>query len=412
MLTFINVFNTFKDKNCQLLISEENFNKDKHSTKEKYKYIASCGHENQVCLYIFKIRGTGIICPKCVIINNRNKCKEKIKNNPNINLDLEYNTIIFFKELVKNMFDVKFTREGCLADIGLKPNNEENDLWLMIQVKCTTKPGREYSFSCSSRYKNCIILCISYSDKRMWAINGNNITVKHKIAIGLNKSKYSDFEINQNNIFEKLTEYYNIFPKYDFNSINTPVSIYQQLEYEYCKYREEKIKLDFIYNEKNGIVYDFLLNNYKVQEKVGTYIKNRKNNVLFSFHKNNGIEYGIRKLTSYKKDDADFYWLNIPNKKDFYIIPQDELIARKYIDTAIKKNLNIISHQKCKEWLKEYLFDYTNFISKRNLYDSKTFYWQIENAALLKPMGVNMEIIKEVNFLIQKAKDRNNKYYK
>ena len=26
------------------------------------------------------------------------------------------------------MFDVKFTREGCLADIGLKPNNEENDL--------------------------------------------------------------------------------------------------------------------------------------------------------------------------------------------------------------------------------------------------------------------------------------------
>lgn len=60
----------------------------------------------------------------------------------------------------------------------------------------------------------------------------------------------------------------------------------------------------------------------------------------------------------------------------------------------------------------EFLFDYTNFISKNNLYDSKTFYWQIENAALLKQMGVNMEIIKEVNFLIQKAKDRNSKYYK
>ena len=70
---------------------------------------------------------------------------------------------------------------------------------MMIQVKSTYKPTRDYSFKCKE-YKNCIIFCLCDSDKKMWILNGNSITVKNKIAIGLNKSKYDDNEVTKYDI--------------------------------------------------------------------------------------------------------------------------------------------------------------------------------------------------------------------
>jgi hypothetical protein len=52
----------------------------------------------------------------------------------------------------------------------------------------------------------------------------------------------------------------------------------------------------------------------------------------------------------------------------------------------------------------EFLFDYSKILSKKNLYDKDILYWQIENSALLKPMGVDMEFIKDVYFLILEGK--------
>ena len=85
-----------------------------------------------------------------------------------------------------------------MADLAIKPKNISDDLWIMIQVKSTIKPTRDYGFKCSDRYKNCIILCICQSDKRMWAIDGDTITVKNKIAIGLK---------TVNNVKEWVKEY-------------------------------------------------------------------------------------------------------------------------------------------------------------------------------------------------------------
>lgn len=355
MVTFKDVDNCFKEKWCKLLISEEEFNKNKHFSIEKYKYIASCGHENEVWLNVYKNRNTGVVCPKCIVNTNTKIQKENTKLNPLKNNNLEYENIIYFKEINDEWFDIKFTREGCLADIALKPKNITEDLWIMVQIKSTLKPLRDYSFKCSSKYTNCIILCICKSDKKMWALDGNTITVKTKIAIGLHKSKYSNFELSLDNINEKLNTFYETFPKYDFNSINTPITKNQQLEYEYVKYREEKIPLDFICDERQGLVYDFILNGLKVQEKVGNIRKN-KNGTVFSLYKNNGRH----EFTSYKKGDADFYWLNIPDKKYFYIIPENELIEKKYVNVDGKSYLYVNPHSKDILWYKKYLFDYTN----------------------------------------------------
>jgi hypothetical protein len=61
-----------------------------------------------------------------------------------------------------------------------------------------------------------------------------------------------------------------------------------------------------------------------------------------------------------KRGDADFYWLDVPNKKDFYIIPENELIERKYINIDKHKSIYLNPESDDKLWCKAYLFDYTN----------------------------------------------------
>jgi hypothetical protein len=63
MVNFKDVKDAFESKGCKLLVSKEEFNKKSHSSTEKYKYTASCGHDHEVWLNVFKNRNTGVICP-------------------------------------------------------------------------------------------------------------------------------------------------------------------------------------------------------------------------------------------------------------------------------------------------------------------------------------------------------------
>ena len=130
--------------------------------------------------------------------------------------------------------------------------------------------------------------------------------------------------------------------------------------------REKTITcLPFINNERQGLVYDFIVNEFKVQEKVKSKKKN-ENGTAFQLKKSNGRMNGggggVKQCTSYKTGDNDFYWLNVNNKKHFYIIPEKELIDRKYMNTDKKTIIYLIpdSKRECKNsWANEYLFDYT-----------------------------------------------------
>ncbi len=103
-----------------------------------------------------------------------------------------------------------------------KPQVEEveEDKWLMIQVKTTLKPGRDYGFKCNSSYKDCLVYCLCHSDKKMWIIDGNHIKSKNKIAIGLKKSKYDNYEVNVENITNIILKYYMIYQLYIFSFVH------------------------------------------------------------------------------------------------------------------------------------------------------------------------------------------------
>lgn len=355
MVKYKEVKEEFEKQNCQLLLTEEEFGYSR-SVISKFRYIASCGHEHEVWLNVFKNRGTGIKCPKCKHVENTKTAKEKLQNNKNMNLELEHKSIEYIKKILID-FDYYVTCEGCLADLAIKPKNEASDSWLMVQVKSTAKPSRDYGFKCNNRYTDCIIFCMCESDKRMWIMNGNEINVKDKIAIGLNKSKYSKNEVDVKSVNKQCSYYYDLLPKYFIKDINTPISNFAKIEQEFRQLRESHININFQYETLQGLCYDFKINNFKIQEKVGYNYKGKKS-IVFTLNKNGGTINGKRVHVSYQKGDNDFYWLHSPDKDIFWIIPEKELLDRNYINELKQKSICFVPSTQ--SWYTEYQFEYNN----------------------------------------------------
>ena len=146
--------------------------------------------------------------------------------------------------------------------------------------------------------------------------------------------------------------------KFNFEFIDTPISDRQKTEQVYRKHRESKISfIEFKCPKYQGCVYDFTIDNFKIQEKVGAQSKG-KDFIVFSLHKNNGKTDGKRQLTSYKKGENDFYCLNLPDKKHFYVIPEQILIDQKYIDILNTKTFTVNANTK--SWASPYKFEYDN----------------------------------------------------
>ena len=362
--TYQDVIQSFEKESCKILTTEEEY-KCINKNRAKYRYIASCGHEHIVFFHVFLSRKTGVLCPKCVNIRNTKTSKEKIKVDKLQHIRQEFVCIEYIIDLFKEHFIIKKAFDGCKSDIIFKPINNNNDEWVGIQVKACKKPTRDYGFPILGKdYSNILILCICQENKKMWGIPYELVKGQIKVTMGLNKSKYNEYEITPENYLKKMTNIYNSLNKSKYETIDTPLCIYQQREKEYRNFRENK--LDFIQFDNNnmeGLVYDFKIGNKKIQEKVGGIDKNRKSNFIFELVKNNGRKNNKRCQIQYDKGDNDIYWLNCDNKKYFYVVPEELLIAQGYIDNkkTVKKMIRVNPHsEKSCVWLKPYLFDYEN----------------------------------------------------
>ena len=97
--------------------------------------------------------------------------------------------------------------------------------------------------------------------------------------------------------------------------------------------------------------------------KLSVHLANHQiESIIFSIHKNNGTVDKVRKFQCYTIGDNDFYWLQFPDKKHFYILPESVLINDGIINNGLlekyKKNL-IVSFKDMKNIkYKEYLFHY------------------------------------------------------
>ena len=372
--TYENVIKSFEDKKCKLLTTaEEYYDMCKQNIKyKKYKYIASCNHEHIVFHNVFLNRNSGVICPSCTIKQNSIKASILNNNDKLCNIKTEYDCIQIIFSFLNNLLDIKKAFDGCSSDIIFKPKNITYDKWVGIQVKTNNKVGLGYNFNITKNYTDYLIICMCLENKKMWIIPFDEIKNKLKISIGINKSKYNIYEVNENNLFDRLNEYYHNTTKFSFEKLDTPNCIYQQREKEFRKFREEKI--DFIifeYDNMEGTVYDFKIGSLKIQEKVTKISEDNK--CIFQLCKNNGKINGKRNQIQYDIGDNDFYWLNSDNKKSFFVIPEKILIDKGLVgNNSDKKSIFLkitikeVLH-KLSDWLQPYMFDYENIDKERLL---------------------------------------------
>jgi hypothetical protein len=360
-MDYENVCDTFTNKGCKLITTKEEYFDLKNICKiPKITYIASCGHTHSVHYNVFKSRNTGVICPRCVTNKNKQFSGKITNSGQSINHyyhDIATTNIV---ELIKNNYKYKNTHEGHTLDLLIKPIQELSDLWLQLKIKTTNglcKASYGFNNNNNCNYKDCIIICISNNDKKMWLFDEHDINNIQKISIGKNNSKYTEKEINVTNINDKILNKYNtinLIPS-DCENINLPKCI--KIEKEYSELRKKYIKYEFT-NVCKYIHTDFKLDNNNFQEKVGSMYKN-KNSVNFKLTKRDNVS---RTTQPYNKGDNDFYWLHFPNKRHFYLIPETVLLINENSSVLIKNlyvnvssdgtpNLNSLNY---------YLFEYEN----------------------------------------------------
>ncbi len=354
----------FQEKGCVLLSTKEEV--DSAGKLAKFRYTAKCKHDHVVFYNVFKNRGTGILCPNCVIKENCKKAKDKSQVDKNTFIKLEKQCIDYFIDMVKEEFECIKAFDGCKADMIFRPRSMQNDKWVGIQVKSTAYKNMDYGFHLErKKYDNLLILCMCWENKRTWMFPFEDVKNLTKITIGLKTSKYNTYELTNENMINQIHSYYCASNKQPFDVLDTPINIYQQREKLYRQLRESKVDfLQFTNHNTEGEVSDFQCEEFRVQEKVGGIYRQ---GYIFYLCKNNGKKSDKSKnFISYQKGDNDFYWLNCQDKKHFYVIPEDILIEKKKINTA-KKEYLCLTPNNLDSWYTKYMFDYDKIDKERLL---------------------------------------------
>lgn len=335
---YVSLVRTFEEKGCRLLttpdvVEERRNEKKKNTCHIKVEFIATCGHENTVTVTNFVSKGSGLKCKACKLKDVCEKLKEyqsTIEPGFSRSVMQENDVYKFFLPFLDKHLEVVKTNEGCLADFIVKPKDFQENKWLMIQLKTTFENKFNlYSFKLNkSNYTDNIILCHCVSEDKTWVIPYNEIKARQSISIGKN-SIYNKYLCDTANLHECLSEHYKHTALYSLEHCLRPKNFYQQREQEYKVKRLQLAFLPFCLPVYDQCPHDFLIFDQKVQEKVAYKRKDRENQYISHIYANGSG----RSYKPYMQGMNAFYWIHIPDTEFFYIIPEEELINRKFIQT-------------------------------------------------------------------------------
>lgn len=115
-LTYEKINDAFNKRNCKLLVTREQFEKDKIYSSSYVTYIATCGHENLITYNRFTTKKNGSLCLSC----SRKKQSEIMillhTDNAMYTNKIEYMGLLLCEKYLNNDFIIKDTNDGCLSD--------------------------------------------------------------------------------------------------------------------------------------------------------------------------------------------------------------------------------------------------------------------------------------------------------
>lgn len=379
-VNFIETIKIFKDKNCKLLSSNDELktqiykSKNKRWCEVKCRYIASCGHENQVMLASLVNNSIGLLCKKCEH-ERKKKFYGEIFNDEEgsffTNL-METNAIEYLEKCISSVFEIKRCFESCKADCVIRPlHSTFEDKWLPIQIKSTYKKGKNgfYNFYLGKKnYTNMLIFCHCVEKRLSWVYCGNE--EKEKWSISTKEHKNKDMEVDETNLPEKLLTYFQkmVGDTSSMEDLNVVANNYfVQREQKFSKLRQDTFK-EILFQpplSQQSAVDFIMFGKFRVQEKVSSHFIKKMNHYEVRLCRTNQIDNKMIR-SPYEKGNNHFYWINIDklinDKLFFYLIPENELCMYGYIKTENKKGRTSIPLCISDEskWYNKYLLEYSD----------------------------------------------------
>lgn len=353
----------FNTNNCTLLTTFDEFEELRKGVLQqsyqfvRVRFIGVCSHESSVVFTNFNLRKTGINCKSCTKKTSIELRKDK--NNTN---KIESDSIIIIEEYVTPTYEVIRTKEGCLADLAIRKKSE--DLWIPVQVKSTIQSSHGmYSFGFRHNdYKNMLLICVCISEKKIWMIPYNELSITCKLNIS-KTSKYNKYLVDLTTIIDKIDSYRSEILCLDLDTILLPVTPLQQREQLYVMKREYYLPfLEYKYPLIQNTCVDVITNGKNVQEKVLGHDESKKR-FICNFSSNNGKKDGKRCNRCYRLGENEYYWLHSSIDNRFWIIPEQILYDKGYLskqdDTIPRKTLWFKSENNItKKWLHAYEYNY------------------------------------------------------
>jgi hypothetical protein len=353
----------FSKNNCTLITTFEEFEElRKDVLKQSYhfvrvRFIGICLHESSVVFTNFNIRKTGMNCKACTKKNSIELRKHI--NNTN---EIESDGILIIEEYLTPQYEIIRTKEGCLADLAIRKKSE--DKWIPVQVKTTIQKSHGmYSFGFNhNHYKNMLLICVCISEKKIWIIPYNQISITSRLNISI-KSKYNKYIVDSNTVFDTIDGYRSEIVCLYLDTILIPITSLQQREQLYVRKREQRVPfLEYKYPLIQNTCVDVIINGKNVQEKVLGYDDTKK--VLrCRFASHNGKKDGKICNRCYRLGENEYYWLHSSIDNRFWIIPEHILYDKGYLskqdETLLTKTLCFKSENNItKEWLDVYEYNY------------------------------------------------------
>jgi hypothetical protein len=176
-----------------------------------------------------------------------------------------------------------------------------------------------------------------------------------------NKSVYYKYQVNPANLHLEFIKYHGISEVFPYEACMRPVAANQILAYEFEKLRTSHLPFITFHKPRydNSHV-DFHVNDFKIQEKTASR-RNRKTGYIADIRRT--FNKRSQDYPSYDEGMNDFYWINLLDRKIFYIIPEKELIDRGFVysqNITIDKRSALYISESNDNWYTKYKFNYDN----------------------------------------------------
>lgn len=366
----------FETKDCKLITSRNDYEVQFKITNHNAKltFTASCGHK-RTSIYKHMLKNEKWICKECTYALMSNNMKLYCNTNPNISNRTEYRGYSHINNVLISDFEIIKMFEGSKSDFLIRPRGFKIDEWLQIQLKTTNQKwdNNRYQFSLGKKdYSNMVVINTCIVDNICWIIDGSQIKGLKTLTVSISaNTKYKKYQYDTSDISPILLE---IYIEANFHKIKLSQQYVSQslreLEFTYAQKRTVCLNLPFIPSQVEGMSYDFMLNNKRVQEKLMSVYHRLPGRYEVNLRKSNGRN---NKKIPYAKGDNDYYWFHIPNKDLFYVIPEYELIKYEFIKTQSQSGKSSIGfypfgdnkNKILSENLNQYIYDYSpNSITK------------------------------------------------